>query len=79
VAARVWLEYDHQYNVHARQFMYSWFAKHLQGKAEEVKEPAYKPVLPKELSVYDAEHPRPKDELDAPKLRESGRRRATPR
>jgi dienelactone hydrolase len=70
VAAKAWLEYGHQYNVHARQFMYSWFLKHLAGKTEEVKEPTFKPVVPKELSVFDAEHPRPKDELDAAKLRE---------
>ncbi|MFO0821722.1 MAG: hypothetical protein U0792_01160 [Gemmataceae bacterium] len=70
VAAKAWLEYGHQYNVHARQFMYSWFLKHLQGKDQEVKEPAFMPVPPKELSVYDAEHPRPKDELNAEKLRE---------
>jgi dienelactone hydrolase len=70
VAVRAWLEYGHQYNVHARQMMYSWFRKHLQEKDEQVKEPAYKPTPPKELSVYDAEHPRPKDELAAPKLRE---------
>jgi pimeloyl-ACP methyl ester carboxylesterase len=34
-----------------------------------VKEAAYKPVPPAELSVYDSQHPRPKDELDAKKLR----------
>ena len=70
VAAKAWLEYGHQYNVHARQFMYSWFAKHLQGKDEEVKEPAYEPLPPDKLRVYDADHPRPKDELDAKGLRE---------
>ena len=71
VAAKAWLEYEHQYNVHARQFMYAWFAKHLQGKDGEVKEKAYRPMPPKELRVYDAEHPRPADELPAPKLREA--------
>ena len=70
VLAKAWLEYGHQYNAHARQMMYSWFLKHLQGKDEAVKEPPFKPVPPKELSVFDAEHPRPKDELDAKKLRE---------
>ena len=70
VAVRAWLEYGHQYNVHARQMMYAWFLKHLAGKDEELKEPPFKPVPPKELSVFDAEHPRPKDELKADKLRE---------
>ncbi|MCE9567957.1 MAG: acetylxylan esterase [Planctomycetes bacterium] len=70
VAVRAWLEYGHQYNVHAREMMYGWFLKHLQGKDEVVKEPAFKPTPVAELSVFDAEHPRPKDELDAAKLRE---------
>jgi dienelactone hydrolase len=72
VAAKAWLEYGHQYNVHAREFMYSWFQKHLMGQDGAVKEPPFKPVVPTTgLSVFDAEHPRPKDELDAPKLREA--------
>jgi dienelactone hydrolase len=69
IAVRAWLEYGHQYNVHARQMMYSWFLKHLQGKSEDVTEPAFKPVPVKELSVFDEKHPRPKDELNAKALR----------
>lgn len=71
VAAKAWLNLPHNYAQPSREFMYSWFSKHLLGKDGEVKEVAFKPIPPKELSVYDAEHPRPKDELDAPKLRES--------
>jgi dienelactone hydrolase len=73
IAVRAWLEYGHQYNVHSRQMMYSWFLKYLQGKDEEVKEPAFKPVVPTtDLSVYDTkEHARPKDELKAPELRKT--------
>jgi dienelactone hydrolase len=70
VHARAWLEYGHQYNVHARQMMYAWFLKHLQGRDIPVTEPPFEPVPPKELSVFDAEHPRPKDERDAKGLRE---------
>jgi len=71
VRARAWLEYGHQYNVHARQMMYSWFLKHLAGKDEEVQEPPFQPVVPpKDLSVYNDKHPRPKDELNAKQLRE---------
>lgn len=69
VAVKAWLEYGHQYNVHARQMMYSWFLKHLAGKEEAVKEPGFKPVPPKQLSVFDDKHPHPKDELDAKALR----------
>jgi hypothetical protein len=49
--------------------MYSWFSKHLLGKDEVVKETAYTPTPLKELSVFDASHPRPTDELNAEKLR----------
>ncbi|MBP3959779.1 acetylxylan esterase [Gemmata sp. G18] len=71
VAAKAWLEYGHQYNVHAREMMYAWLQKHLQGKGETVKEPAFKPVAPTSgLSVFDDKHPRPKDELGAKALRE---------
>jgi dienelactone hydrolase len=67
VEAKAWLEYGHNYNQHAREFMYSWFLKHLMGKDQKVEEPAFVPVPPKELSVFDENHPRPKDEkkLDA--------------
>ncbi len=71
VAVRAWLEYGHQYNVHAREMMYGWFMKHLQGKDEQVKEPALKPTPVAELSVFDQKNPRPKDELDAENLREA--------
>ena len=69
VSARAWLEYGHQYNVHAREFMYSWFVKHLQGKDEAVREGPFRPVTPRELSVFDAAHPRPEGERDAAGVR----------
>jgi hypothetical protein len=69
IAVRAWLEYGHQYNVHARQMMYSWFLKHLQDKTADITEPGFKPVPVKELSVFDDKHPRPKDELNAKALR----------
>src|SRR5205823_7482005 len=71
VEAVAWLEFGHQYNVHARQMMYSWFNKYLRNTDKFVKEAAYKPVVPpRQLSVFDAEHPRPKDEMKVDKLRE---------
>jgi len=69
VAAKAWLEYGHNYNQHAREFMYSWFNEHLAGKPGEVKEKAFPPTLPKDLSVFDSSHPRPVDEGDAAKVR----------
>ena len=70
VAAKCWPQFGHNYNQVSREMMYAWFNKHLQGTSGEVKEQPFKPVPPKDLSVYDAEHPRPKDELDAKGLRE---------
>ncbi len=71
VEAKAWLQYGHNYNSHSREFMYSWFQKHLQGKDEEVKEMDYEPLTIKELSVFDERHPRPKDELNAEALRKT--------
>jgi dienelactone hydrolase len=71
VTAKAWLEYGHNYNQKAREFMYSFFAKHFEGKDEAVTEPDFVPVPPKELRVFDAEHPRPKDEMNAAELRKA--------
>jgi hypothetical protein len=52
--------------------MYGWFRRHLQNAPDAddaFVEPPYKPVPPAELRVFDAAHPRPKDELDATRLR----------
>ena len=70
VSAKAWVEFPHNYNQVAREFMYSWFAEHLQNKPGAVKEAPFKPVPPAELGVYDDKHPRPKDELPADKLRD---------
>jgi hypothetical protein len=70
VAAKVWREFKHNYNQPAREMMYSWFNKHFKlGASEPNLEKPFVPVPPKELSVYDAEHPLPKDATDAAGLR----------
>src|SRR5829696_1889896 len=61
VTARCWPQFGHNYNQVSREMMYGWFNKHLLGRSEEVQEQPFKPIPPKELSVYDAGHPRPKD------------------
>jgi dienelactone hydrolase len=71
VKAKAWLEYPHNYNRHARMMMYEWFNEHLQGKPGAVKEAAFEPVPPAQLSVFDEAHPRPKDELGAKELRKA--------
>ena len=63
--------FEHNYNQVSREMMYNWFNQHLKlGWAEKpVREKPFIPVPPQELSVYDAEHPRPSDASDAPTLR----------
>lgn len=68
LAAKAWTQFPHNYNQVAREFMYSWFGEQLLNKPGPVEEPEFEPVPPAELSVYTAEHPRPKDELNASKL-----------
>ena len=70
VAAKAWLEFGHNYNQVAREFMYNWFNKHLKlNQPEPVVEKPFVPVPPKELAVFDDQHPLPKDAVDAEALR----------
>jgi dienelactone hydrolase len=72
VMARAFLQFDHNYNQVSREVMYNWFNRHLQlGLPEPVVEKPFVPVPPKELSVYDEEHPRPGDAADAIGLRKT--------
>ncbi|HEV3146215.1 MAG TPA: alpha/beta hydrolase family protein [Gemmataceae bacterium] len=71
VMAKCHPEFGHNYNQVSRELMYNWFNKHLKlGQTEPVTEKPFVPVPPKELSVFDAEHPVPKDALPAEKLRQ---------
>jgi len=71
VMARCFPQFQHNYNQVSREVMYNWFNKHLKlGLAEPVVEKPFQPVPPKELSVYDAAHPRPADSVDAARLRQ---------
>jgi dienelactone hydrolase len=70
VMARCFPQFGHNYNQVSREVMYNWFNKHLGlGLVSPVPEQAFVPVPPKELSVYDDEHPRPRDAADAERLR----------
>lgn len=71
VLARCFPEFGHNYNQVSREVMYNWFNKHLRlGQPSPVAEKPFKPIPPKELSVYDDDHPRPKDTADAERLRQ---------
>jgi dienelactone hydrolase len=64
--------FEHNYNQWSREFMYNWFNQHLKlGWPSPVKEKPFEPVPPKELSVYDEQHPRPADTADAATLRKT--------
>jgi dienelactone hydrolase len=71
VMAKCFPQFEHNYNQVSRQVMYNWFNKYLKlGNPEPVVEKPFEPIPPKELSVYDAEHPLPKDAVDAARLRQ---------
>ncbi len=73
VEDKVWAQhaaFPHNYNQVSREWVYNWFNKHLAlGQKEPVVEKPFEPVSPKELSVFDAQHPLPKDAVDAEGLR----------
>jgi len=70
VMARAFLQFGHNYNQVSREVMYGWFNKHLGlGQPEPVVEKPFVPVPPRELSVYDEQHPRPGDASNAEGLR----------
>jgi hypothetical protein len=63
-------KFPHNYNQVSREMMYAWVNRHLKlGHAEPIAEKPFTPIPPKELSVFDAAHPRPADALEAPALR----------
>ena len=60
VALTPLLQFGHNYNYVSRAAMYTWLNRHLQlGVPEPVVEPDYHYATRAELSVWDAEHPRP--------------------
>lgn len=70
VMAKTYKQFKHNYNQVSRELMYNFFNKHLKlGQPEPVQERPFEPVDPKQLSVYDAEHPLPKDAVNADGLR----------
>jgi hypothetical protein len=68
VKAQAWLQFGHNYNQVAREFMYNWFNDHLKlGHPAPLHERPFVPVPPKELSVWDEQNPLP---MGAKKSRE---------
>jgi dienelactone hydrolase len=66
VMAKCFPKYGHNYNQLARELMYNWFNSHLKlGLQSPVEEREFTPIPPKDLTVFNAEHPRPRDEVSA--------------
>ena len=64
------LPYPHNYNVHSRELMYSFMNRRLNlGRPEPVQEQSFVPTTPKELSVWNDQHPLPADAADAAGVR----------
>jgi dienelactone hydrolase len=77
VMAKCFPQFEHNYNQVSREVMYNWFNKHLHlGQKEPVTEKPFVPVPPRELSVYDKDHPLPDDAVGAEKLRQFMARRS---
>ncbi len=70
VDAKVYPQFDHNYNQVAREMMYAWFNRHLKlGRPEPIEERDFEPVPPAELSVFDAFQPVLANVLDAAGLK----------
>lgn len=60
----------HNYNRNSRQAVYNFFNQHLKlGHPQPIVEQKFTPIEPKDLSVFDAQHPRPANAIDAPALK----------
>jgi hypothetical protein len=63
--------FPHNYNQVSRELLYGWFNKHFHlSNPEPIVEKSFVPVSPRELSVFDADHPRPSDFVKADELRQ---------
>jgi dienelactone hydrolase len=69
VAAWAMPQFKHNYNQVSRERFYAWANRFLKKGSGETKEPPMKASTVAELSVFDAEHPRPKDYLTLPQLK----------
>ncbi|MBI1830603.1 MAG: acetylxylan esterase, partial [Planctomycetes bacterium] len=67
-----YLSFPHNYNQPSREVMYNFFNKHFKlGAQGVISEKPFTPIDPKQLSVYDAEHPVPKDAANAETLKKT--------
>jgi hypothetical protein len=70
VRAKCFRQFGHNYNRVSREMMDEWFNAHLNlGQKSPIVEQDFWPIDPKDLTVYDADHPRPADAKSAAELR----------
>jgi hypothetical protein len=70
VHAKCFRQFGHNYNRVSREMMYEWFNSHLKlGQKSPIVEQDFQPIEPKDLTVFDADHPRPADAKSADALR----------
>jgi hypothetical protein len=70
VYAKCFRQFGHNYNRVSREMMYEWFNAHLNlGQKSPIVEQDFWPIDPKDLTVFDADHPRPADAKSAAELR----------
>lgn len=66
VHAKSFPAFEHNYNQVSRELMYNWFQTHLALPVPTpVTEVDFEPVPPAQLSVFNAEYPRPEESVDA--------------
>lgn len=58
-------EFGHNYNHPSRAMMYAWFKEHLKLGDASTEERDFKPLSVDEMTVWNAEHPKPKMDEDA--------------
>src|SRR6185437_13425204 len=59
-------EAPHNYNRRSREAVYEWLNREWKlGRSSPVAEQPFKPLLPAQLMVFNEQHPRPADALDA--------------
>lgn len=71
VAAKCYPQFGHNYNQVSREMMYAWFRQHLNLGDAPVTESDFQRLTQAEMTVFDAEHPKPGNVLDGPAMREA--------
>ena len=65
------VDYGHNHNFHSRLLQYAFLNRHFKlGQSEPLAEKPFEPIEPKQLSVYDDDHPPPADATDAGGVRQ---------